>query len=57
MDILLGRMGRWVAGRRTKWVTLVAWIVLAGVLSVVWPGVNQKEDNIAANLDSLQPSV
>ncbi|RUT43937.1 MMPL family transporter [Paenibacillus anaericanus] len=57
MDILLERMGRWVAGRRTKWVTLVAWIVLAGVLSAVWPGVNQKEDNTAANLDSLQPSV
>lgn len=57
MANLLERISHFVAGKRTKWITLVVWIILAGILSAVLPGVNQKEDNNAANLDSQQPSV
>ncbi|MCD1259043.1 MMPL family transporter [Paenibacillus athensensis] len=39
-----------VAGRRSKWVTLLVWIVLTGVLSVVWPNVNSQENNAARQL-------
>lgn len=57
MDKILGRLSRRVAGRRTKWITLAVWILLAGGLSAVWPGVNSMERNNAANLDANQPSV
>ncbi|GGH39175.1 MMPL family transporter [Paenibacillus segetis] len=57
MANLLESISHFVAGKRTKWITLVVWILLTGVLSVALPGVNQKEDNNAANLDSQQPSV
>ncbi|MBQ4901099.1 MMPL family transporter [Paenibacillus sp. Marseille-P2973] len=55
--MLLKQMGRWVAGKRTKWITLAVWVIIVGVLSAVWPGVNQMEKNNAANLDSGKPSV
>lgn len=57
MDKMLGRLSRLVAGRRTKWITLAVWILLAGGLSAVWPSVNSMERNNAANLDANQPSV
>jgi len=39
-----------VAGRRSKWVTLLVWIVLTGVLSAVWPNVSSQENNAARQL-------
>ncbi|QCT04670.1 Transport protein [Paenibacillus algicola] len=47
--------GRWVAGPKTKWITLLVWIALVAILSVAWPMVNEKETNNAPNLpeDSL----
>ncbi|WP_055105266.1 MMPL family transporter [Paenibacillus ihumii] len=57
MDNLLERLGRWFAGSITKWITLAVWIVLVGALTVIWPGVNEKEDNNAANLEASMPSV
>lgn len=55
--MLLKQMGRWVAGKRSKWITLSVWVIIVGVLSAVWPGVNQMEKNNAANLDAGKPSV
>ncbi|MBO2944699.1 MMPL family transporter [Paenibacillus sp. F411] len=47
--------GRWVAGPKTKWITLLVWIALVAILSMAWPMVNEKETNNAPNLpeDSL----
>ncbi|MDF2667842.1 MAG: rane protein [Paenibacillus sp.] len=50
-------LGRWVAGPRSKWVTLLVWIVLAALLSVMWPAVNSQEINNAPNLSEDLPSV
>lgn len=51
------RMGRLVAGKRTKWITLLVWILVTAVLSIVWPGVNSMEQNNAPNLSDDKPSV
>ncbi|WP_127579745.1 MMPL family transporter [Paenibacillus koleovorans] len=53
----LQRFGHWVAGPRTKWITLVVWVVLAAMLSMLWPAVNSQEINNAPNLDESFPSV
>ncbi|MFC4305527.1 MMPL family transporter [Cohnella boryungensis] len=50
-------LGRWVAGKRSKWVTLVIWIMAAGLLSALLPSVNSKEINNSPNLDSGKPSI
>lgn len=49
--------GRWVAGKRSKWVTLCVWVLLALALNLLWPAVGDKEDNNAANLKEDVPSV
>lgn len=54
---ILKRISNLVAGKRSKWVTLAVWIIVVGVLSAVWPGVNQMEKNNAANLGDDKPSV
>jgi len=50
-------LARWVAGNRSKWVTLFIWVAVVAVLSIVWPGVNKEENNNAANLSASKPSV
>lgn len=57
MGMLFERMGRLVAGKRSKWITLLVWIVVTAVLSVVWPGVKSMEQNNAPNLGENKPSV
>lgn len=54
---LSSRMAGWVAGKRTKWVTLAVWIILIGAFTAIWPSVNSVEDNTAANLSDSRPSV
>ncbi|WP_410772227.1 MMPL family transporter [Fontibacillus sp. BL9] len=54
---MLNQIGRMVAGKRSKWITLAAWAIVVGMLSAIWPGVNQMEKNNAANLDASKPSV
>lgn len=49
--------GKWVAGKRSKWVTLCVWILIALALNLLWPAVGDKEDNNAANLKEDVPSV
>ncbi|QGQ99507.1 MMPL family transporter [Paenibacillus psychroresistens] len=51
------QMAGWVAGKRSKWVTLAIWIVLVSALTAIWPSVNSVEDNSAANLKDSRPSV
>lgn len=49
--------GRFVAGKRSKWITLAIWIIVVGVLSALWPMVNKEVQNNAANLRDSAPSV
>jgi RND superfamily putative drug exporter len=49
--------GSIVAGKRGKWVTLLVWIALAGILSMWLPSVNDEEINNAPNLPNKAPSV
>ncbi|MED5020029.1 MMPL family transporter [Paenibacillus chibensis] len=49
--------GRFVAGKRSKWITLAVWIIVVGVLSALWPMVNKEVQNNAANLKEDSPSV
>jgi putative drug exporter of the RND superfamily len=51
------RFGRMVAGRRTKWITIAVWIMVAGVLSALLPQASSQENNRAANLKESSPSV
>lgn len=41
--------GKWVAGKKTKWITLLVWIVLVGALTLLWPAVNSQVANNAPN--------
>lgn len=49
--------GKWVAGSKTKWITLLVWIVLVGVLTMLWPSVNSQVANNASNLPEDSQSV
>ncbi len=44
-------------GRRSRWVTLLVWIALAILLTVLLPAVGEKEKNNAPNLEATSPSV
>jgi RND superfamily putative drug exporter len=46
-----------VAGRKSKWITLLVWIVAVGVLTFVWPSVNSQVLNNAQNLPDDAQSV
>jgi len=50
-------LGKWVAGKRSKWITLTVWLLAAGILSALLPAVKQEEINNAPNLNSAKPSV
>jgi RND superfamily putative drug exporter len=45
------------AGKRTRWITLVAWIVIATLLTILLPAVGDQEKNNAPNLETDSPSV
>jgi len=49
--------GRLVAGKRSKWITLLVWVILAVVLTMWLPAVNDEEINNAPNLLNSAPSV
>lgn len=49
--------GRFVAGKRSKWITLLVWTVVAVLLGVIWPAVGDRETNNAQDLDESKPSV
>lgn len=49
--------GKWVAGSKTKWITLLVWIAVVGVLTMLWPSVNSQVANNAPNLPENAGSV
>ena len=49
--------GKWVAGSKTKWITLLVWIAVVGILTVLWPAVNSQVVNNAPNLPNDSQSV
>ncbi len=49
--------GKWVAGSKTKWITLLVWIVIVGALTLLWPAVNSQVENNASNLPDDSQSV
>lgn len=49
--------GKWVAGKKSKWITVLVWVILAVVLNLTLPAVGGQEDNNAANLKESEPSV
>lgn len=49
--------GKWVAGRKTKWITLAVWVVIVGALTLLWPSVNSQVVNNAQNLPDDSQSV
>lgn len=51
MKKILAFWGNKVAGPKSRWVTLILWIIVVAVLSMVWPAVNQEE----GGSDSLLP--
>ncbi len=46
-----------VIGPKSRWVTLIIWIVLAVILTVLLPPVKEMERNNAPNLEADSPSV
>ncbi|QHE51571.1 MMPL family transporter [Pontibacillus sp. HMF3514] len=42
---VLNKLGKIVAGSKTRWVTIVIWILLVGMVSSIWPQVNNEETN------------
>ncbi|WP_420810405.1 MMPL family transporter [Halobacillus ihumii] len=42
---LITQWGQIVAGSKTRWLTIMIWLLLVVVLSFVWPQVNQEETN------------
>lgn len=48
---------KWVAGRTTKWITLLIWLAAAGLLSTLAPSINSQVVNNAPPLADTKPSV
>ncbi|MGG0178919.1 MMPL family transporter [Gottfriedia acidiceleris] len=42
--------GKFVSSKRTRWITLLMWVLLTVVLSFTFPSVNEVENNTADNL-------
>ncbi len=42
--------GKFVGSKRTRWITLLVWVLLTVVLSFTFPSVNEVENNTADNL-------
>ncbi|NRF90748.1 MMPL family transporter [Paenibacillus frigoriresistens] len=59
-NYLFSKLGAIVAGRRSKWMTVMVWVLLTGILSVFLPNVNSQENNTARQIPkdswSLQAS-
>jgi RND superfamily putative drug exporter len=54
---MIEKLAGFIAGPRTRWITLVTWIVIAALLSLFLPAVGDKEESNAPNLGSDSPSV
>ncbi|MFD2117587.1 MMPL family transporter [Paenibacillus yanchengensis] len=54
---MMNKLAMYVAGPRTKWATLIVWLVVAIVLTITLPSVKQHERNNAPNLPEEADSV
>lgn len=54
---MLEKWSELVIGKRSRWVTLLVWVALAALLTVLLPAVGEKEENNAPNLEETSPSV
>ena len=45
MQQWLTRWAQFVSGKRTRWVTIVIWVLLVSIFSIIWPQVNSQETN------------
>lgn len=54
---LLERMGGWFSGKRSRWLTLLVWIVLIVILNGSWPQVNSQTIGNADLFSKDYPSV
>lgn len=43
MNTPFAKLGRAIAGKKARWVTLIFWVLLVAVLSFIWPNVNAQE--------------
>ena len=57
MNNFLNKIGEIVAGRKSRWVTLIVWVLVVGILSSVWPQVNSEETNDSNLLPDTAMSV
>ncbi|ANE47226.1 membrane protein [Paenibacillus swuensis] len=53
----LGRFGQAIAGKRTRWVTIIVWVALVVVLNMLFPQANSQTVENAPNLAEDRPSV
>ncbi|PWA10656.1 MMPL family transporter [Pueribacillus theae] len=52
----LDSWGTFVGGAKTRWITLLIWVLLTVVLSYTWPAINKVEDDTAADLPDTSAS-
>ncbi|RBW68425.1 MMPL family transporter [Bacillus taeanensis] len=45
MNTFLNKMGKVAAGSKSRWMTVIVWVLIVGLLSSVWPQVNDEETN------------
>lgn len=43
MNQLLNKLGAFVAGAKSRWITVVIWVLIVALLSSIWPQVNEEE--------------
>ena len=51
------RFSERISGKYGKWITVVLWIIIVGILNGLLPQANSQEDNAASNFDEDVPSV
>ncbi|MFD1738397.1 MMPL family transporter [Bacillus salitolerans] len=57
MRSILNRFGGFVAGHKSRWITLIAWVLIVVLLSSIWPQVNDEETNSSNLLPDTAMSV
>lgn len=45
MNKILSNWGKLVSSSKSRWLTLIIWIAIIGLLSFIWPAVNEEETN------------
>nr|WP_095393269.1 MMPL family transporter [Peribacillus simplex] len=56
-ESIIGRLGRMMTGKTSRWVVIAAWIIAAIALTFTLPAVNDRTANNASDLPEDSPSV